>query len=103
MTIKNSLFTTLLILVIISCKSGDDYEYTPIEFPTDDDPISTPTITDEELLDLTQAETFKYFWNFAEVNSGAARERYHPNDPNNSKNTVTTGGTGFGIMALIVV
>lgn len=102
MTIKNSLFTTLLILVIISCKSGDDYEYTPIEFPTDDDPISTPTITDEELLDITQAETFKYFWDFAEVNSGAARERYHPNDPNNSEYTVTTGGTGFGIMALIV-
>lgn len=54
------------------------------------------------MLDLTQKETFKYFWDYAESNSGCARERYHPNNPSNDSNTVATGGTGFGLMAILV-
>ncbi|MBY5958666.1 DUF3131 domain-containing protein [Membranicola marinus] len=53
-------------------------------------------LTDEALLTLIQKHTFKYFWEGAEPNSGMARER------NSSANTVTTGGTGFGLMAMIV-
>lgn len=53
-------------------------------------------IPDEELLDLVQEKTFDYFYEFAHPASGMARER------NTSGNTVTTGGTGFGIMAIIV-
>jgi hypothetical protein len=53
-------------------------------------------ITDDALLDLTQKQTFKYFWDFAEPASGMARER------NTSGNLVTTGGSGFGLMAIIV-
>jgi hypothetical protein len=53
-------------------------------------------ITDNALLDLTQKQTFKYFWDFAEPASGMARER------NTSGNLVTTGGSGFGLMAIIV-
>ena len=49
----------------------------------------------EELLDKVQQQTLKYFWDFAEPNSGMARER------NTSGHLVTTGGTGFGIMAMI--
>ena len=64
--------------------------------------VEEPDITDEELLDLTQKETFKYFWDFAETNSGAARERYLTNDPSYDANTVTTGGTGFGLMGILV-
>ena len=59
------------------------------------------SITDEELLDITQESTFKYFWDFAQTDSGAARERYHPNEPSNDPNTVTIGGTGFGLMAIL--
>ncbi|MBJ2174674.1 beta-glucosidase [Aureibaculum sp. A20] len=88
----------LLLITIISCKD-DTYVYEP---PVIIDPDPVPTLTDEELLDLTQKETFKYFWNFAHVNSGAARERYHPGNPSNDANTVTTGGTGFGLMAILV-
>ena len=55
-----------------------------------------PRITDEELLTLVQRQTFKYFWDFGHPVSGMARER------NTSGNTVTTGGTGFGVMAMIV-
>ncbi|WP_203558652.1 glucoamylase family protein [Bacteroides sp. 51] len=55
-----------------------------------------PRITDEELLTLVQKHTFRYFWDFAHPVSGMARER------TTSTGTVTTGGTGFGVMALIV-
>jgi hypothetical protein len=53
-------------------------------------------ITDEELLTLVQSQTFKYFWDFGHPASGMARER------NTSDNTVTAGGSGFGVMALVV-
>ena len=55
-----------------------------------------PVIPDEELLTLVQQQTFKYFWDFAHPVSGMARER------NTSGDVVTSGGSGFGIMALIV-
>lgn len=52
-------------------------------------------LSGDDLLDIVQQQTLKYFWDFAEPNSGMARER------NTSGNLVTTGGTGFGIMAMI--
>lgn len=55
-----------------------------------------PRITDEELLTLVQRQTFRYFRDFGHPTSGMARER------TTSGNTVTTGGTGFGVMAMIV-
>ena len=55
-----------------------------------------PRITDEELLTLVQQQTFRYFWDFGHPVSGMARER------SSSGDIVTTGGTGFGIMAMIV-
>jgi hypothetical protein len=55
-----------------------------------------PLISDNALLDSVQRKTFKYFWDFAHPSSGMARER------NTSGNTVTTGGSGFGIMSIIV-
>jgi len=55
-----------------------------------------PLISDDELLTLVQKQTFKYFWDFGHPVSGMARER------NSSGDVVTTGGTGFGLMAIIV-
>lgn len=55
-----------------------------------------PVLPDEDLLTLVEQQTFKYFWDFAHPTSGLARER------NTSGDVVTTGGSGFGIMALIV-
>jgi len=55
-----------------------------------------PRISDEELLTLVQKQTFRYFWDFGHPVSGMARER------SSSGDVVTTGGTGFGIMAMIV-
>lgn len=55
-----------------------------------------PEVTDEELLTLVQQQTFRYFWDFAHPGSGMARER------NTSGDLVTSGGSGFGLMAIIV-
>lgn len=55
-----------------------------------------PVISDDALLTLVQQQTFKYFWDFAHPVSGLARER------NNSGETVTSGGSGFGIMTIPV-
>lgn len=70
--------------------------------PVDDGPDPVQTLTDEEVMDLTQQETFKYFWNYAQADSKAARERYHPSNPSQDQNTVATGGSGFGLMAILV-
>jgi hypothetical protein len=58
-------------------------------------------IADTALLTLVQKQTFQYFWDFAHPVSGMARERSNiAYDYGNE--VVTTGGTGFGVMAIIV-
>ncbi len=47
------------------------------------------------MLDLVQQQTLKYFYDFGHPVSGLARER------NSSGDLVTSGGSGFGIMAMI--
>jgi hypothetical protein len=54
-----------------------------------------PPVTDSALLTLVQQQTFKYFWDFGHPVSGLARER------NTSGDVVTTGGSGFGVMAIL--
>ncbi|MEO8721700.1 MAG: glucoamylase family protein [Ginsengibacter sp.] len=58
-------------------------------------------LPDAELLDLVQKQTLKYFWDFAHPVSGMARERSNIVFGYGNE-VVTTGGTGFGVMALIV-
>jgi hypothetical protein len=55
-----------------------------------------PAITNDALLTKVQQQTFKYFWDFGHPVSGLARER------NTSGETVTSGGSGFGIMTIPV-
>src|SRR6266404_4937520 len=57
-------------------------------------------LNDSALLDLTERQTFQYFWDFAHSVSGMARERSN-HTFNTGDEVVTTGGTGFGIMAII--
>ncbi|MGN6802833.1 MAG: glucoamylase family protein [Ginsengibacter sp.] len=58
---------------------------------------------DDSLLTTIQHQTFKYFWDGAEPNSGMAPERINVNGiyPQNDKDVVTTGGSGFGVMAIL--
>lgn len=60
--------------------------------------------SDDQLLDTLQRQTFNYFWEGAEPNSGMAPERIHMDDiyPQSDKHIVTTGGSGFGVMAILV-
>lgn len=62
------------------------------------------TLTDDSLLTLVQQQTFRYFWDGAEPVSGLARERIHIDGeyPQNDREVVTIGGSGFGLMALLV-
>lgn len=57
-------------------------------------------ISDSELLDNVQRLTLNYFQDYADAQSGMIRERSNET-AEHDKNTVTTGGTGFGIMAMI--
>ena len=56
----------------------------------------TRKMTDDELLTSVQEATFRYFWDYGHPNSGLARERNHDRD------RVTIGGSGFGVMAIMV-
>ncbi len=98
-------FFLFIILLLISCRSESgpaDGEMTE----TDDysPPVWVINATEDQLLDSVQRQTFRYFWEYAEPVSGLARERFHPdgNYPQNDANIVTTGGTGFGVMAILV-
>ncbi len=55
-----------------------------------------PVISDDSLLTLIQKQTFGYFWDYAHPVSGLARERFGSGD------LVAAGGSGFGLMAILV-
>jgi hypothetical protein len=76
---------------------GETFLGYSLSFYTTTDPTPKfPLISDDALLTLTQQQTLKYFYDFAHPASGMARER------NTSGDVVTSGGSGFGLMALIV-
>lgn len=58
-------------------------------------------LSDSALLDLVQKQTFRYFWDFAHPVSGMSRERSNKTFGYGDE-VVTTGGTGFGVMSVIV-
>jgi hypothetical protein len=58
-------------------------------------------LSDSALLDLVQKQTFRYFWDFAHPVSGLSRERSNTSFSYGNE-VVTSGGTGFGVMAVIV-
>ncbi len=78
------------------------YRITALNDVNDPSPFSDTVMAavrmmnDGELLDMVQEATFRYFWDLGHPASGMALER------NTAGNTVTTGGTGFGVMALLV-
>jgi hypothetical protein len=57
---------------------------------------------EQRIFDTVQYRTFQYFWEGAEPNSGLAPERIHMDNhyPENDQHIVTTGGSGFGVMAI---
>jgi hypothetical protein len=65
---------------------------------------TSTTLSDTALFRLVQQQTFQYFWEGAEPTSGLARERFHEDNiyPQNDKHIITSGGGGFGVMAILV-
>lgn len=91
-------FTTHLLAISpdLGPATGRDFDELILSFFTG--PSATPDfpiLTDDELLTLIQSQTFRYFWDFGHPDCGMARER------NTSGNIVTTGGSGFGLMAMV--
>jgi hypothetical protein len=82
-------------LLIFSCKSQPQSTAYAV--------ARTNGLSDSALLDTVEKQTFKYFWDAAEPNSGMGCERVHVdnNYPEHDQHIVTTGGSGFGIMGLI--
>ena len=59
-------------------------------------------LSDDALRDATARAALAYFWDFAHPVSGMARERSAGSFGYDIDRIVTSGGSGFGIMALIV-
>ncbi len=100
MQIKLFLILAIGLSLFTGCKNRDNSEKVEMAKNSEKDILQ---ISDEELLDTIESQTLKYFWDYAEPNSGMARERYHPdgNYPKNDPHVVTTGGTGFGLMGIV--
>ncbi|MDW3192268.1 MAG: glucoamylase family protein [Cytophagales bacterium] len=80
--------------VSVDNRPFEEYDF---EFYTKlDSTLKFPEISDDALLSQIQEQTFKYFYDFAHPFSGLARES------NSSGDIVTIGGSGFGLMAIIV-
>ena len=58
-------------------------------------------LSDTALLELVQKQTFNYFWAFAHPVSGMSRERSNTAYDYGDE-VVTSGGTGFGVMSVVV-
>lgn len=69
---------------------GKESAFSPVES------AQTSAFSEEEMLDMVQRYTFRYFYDFAHPVSGLSRER------STSDDLVTIGGSGFGVMALLV-
>ncbi|MDR2810894.1 MAG: beta-glucosidase [Tannerellaceae bacterium] len=93
----NNISYLFLSLLVIGLWAGCKREKSQSE----DSP--TTILSDQELLNTVEERTFRYFWDGAEPNSGMACERIHIDGvyPENDQHIITTGGSGFGILALL--
>lgn len=83
-------FSALAVACQSSRKAAERHE---VQLPAEDEAMFTDV----------QRTTFNYFWDGAEPTSGMARERYHVDGvyPDKDKMVVTSGGSGFGVMAIL--
>ena len=92
-------FSALLYLLVACHTSPTDGEEGKSH-----DVDSSGSLSDDSLLTLVQRQTVGYFWDGAEPVSGLARERIHLDGvyPQHDQDVVTIGGSGFGLMAILV-
>lgn len=96
---KRILLTPFILLLAVCCMAQK-----PAKKSAEDGikPVGIiKNLSDNALLDVVQRQTFRYFWDFGHPVSGLARERSNKSFDYGDE-VVTTGGSGFGVMALIV-
>lgn len=96
-------FTGIALALILSSSCQNAINSSP-DNPSKIDSTNGSRINEDSLLTNIQQHTFQYFWEGAEPTSGLARERIHMDGvyPQNDRNVVTIGGSGFGLMGMIV-
>ena len=67
----------------------------------DRNPKDLAALSDEALIDAVQRQTFRYFWDGADAASGLALDRRTQGE-DRGDGKVAVGGSGFGVMAMIV-
>ena len=120
--LKKLIAAGLCFLIVLAVSAQKQKQYNPIANKDSIAPVGIiKNLSDSELLDVVQRQTFRYFWHHAHPVSGLALERDNTvhaeyywdyineawDEPNFSKTTFgpdacAIGGTGFGIMATIV-
>ncbi|MBR6249224.1 MAG: beta-glucosidase [Muribaculaceae bacterium] len=100
-----AIFLFAALATLVACKSSNN---NAIDEPTPPSPPQAEVrpsqfASDAALLDYIEKVHFNYMWDGAEPTSGLARERIHldNNYPQNDRDVVTTGGSGFGIAGLL--
>lgn len=102
----NKTLISLFMLTLLWTSCGASGENIPAATlpPSEKQDRPTSFANDNEMLDYIQKVHLNYMWDGAESNSGLAPERIHLDGiyPQNDKDVVTTGGSGFGIAGLLV-
>lgn len=88
---------TPMLCLLLSC-------HTPAKKTTESQLTQKQSLSDDSLMSLVQYQTFQYFYKGAEPVSGLAPERIHMDGDyrENDAHVITTGGSGFGMMAFLV-
>ena len=94
------MFTMAVASLLVGCNGHFSKKKSVVSAPAS----KMAEVTDIALLDSVQKQTFEYFWEGAEPISGLARERIHLDNiyPTHDKDIITIGGSGFGLMAILV-
>lgn len=102
MKISYYYLTCVCLLLLLTIDGFGQKKKSNVTKPAVFNPADRPkNLSDTALLELVQKQTFRYFWEFGHPVSGMSRERSNIAFDYGDE-VVTTGGTGFGIMAMIV-
>src|SRR5438045_9764177 len=90
--------TAILSISLFACACAQQKKNVVINSPD-----LPKNLSDSALLDSIERRTFDFFWSGAEPNSGMAPERIHMDGdyPDKDPRIVATGGSGFGVMAIL--
>lgn len=70
--------------------------------PVKASPAALARLPDEALIEAVQRQTFRFFWEAGHPVSGLAPDRCNTTGSTPADGVMAIGGTGFGVMALIV-